>query len=167
QTPMIKNILKITILSFSIGQVTASPIVIYDNGKTINAQQFYPFQKPSVDIKNIPRYIKKSIKRFPVVSSMLSVGKLKSRKIKNRMPRAVCVVGSDKRSRRWIKNNRSALKSINALCMVVNVKSKDHFQSIKSLAPNVDFQALNGDVFYKELKIKHYPFLLNKGYIRQ
>ncbi|CAC9981644.1 hypothetical protein [uncultured Gammaproteobacteria bacterium] len=51
--------------------------------------------------------------------------------------------------------------------MVVNVKSKDHFQSIKSLAPNVDFQALNGDVFYKELKIKHYPFLLNKGYIRQ
>jgi hypothetical protein len=36
-----------------IGQVTASPIVIYDNGKTINAQQFYPFQKPSVDIKNI------------------------------------------------------------------------------------------------------------------
>jgi hypothetical protein len=37
QTPMIKNILKITILSFSIGQVTASPIVIYDNGKTINA----------------------------------------------------------------------------------------------------------------------------------
>ncbi len=164
---MIKNILKITILSFSIGQVTASPIVIYDNGKTINAQQFYPFQKPSVDIKNIPRYIKKSIKRFPVVSSMLSVGKLKSRKIKNRMPRAVCVVGSDERSRRWIKNNRSALKSINALCMVVNVKSKDHFQSIKSLAPNVDFQALNGDVFYKELKIKHYPFLLNKGYIRQ
>jgi hypothetical protein len=36
-----------------------------------------------------------------------------------------------------------------------------------SLAPNVDFQALNGDVFYKELKIKHYPFLLNKGFIHQ
>jgi hypothetical protein len=54
----------IAILSFLIGQVAASPVVIYDSGKTINAQQFYPFQKPSVKIKNIPRYIKKSIKRF-------------------------------------------------------------------------------------------------------
>jgi hypothetical protein len=67
----------IAILSFLIGQVAASPVVIYDSGKTINAQQFYPFQKPSVKIKNIPRYIKKSIKHFPVVSSMLSIGKVK------------------------------------------------------------------------------------------
>jgi hypothetical protein len=99
----------IAILSFLIGQVAASPVVIYDSGKTINAQQFYPFQKPSVKIKNIPRYIKKSIKRFPVVSSMLSIGKVKGRKIRNRMPRAICVVGGDKRSSIWIKKNRSTL----------------------------------------------------------
>jgi hypothetical protein len=30
----------IAILSFLIGQVAASPVVIYDSGKTINAQQF-------------------------------------------------------------------------------------------------------------------------------
>ncbi|SSC09322.1 PFL_4695 family integrating conjugative element protein [bacterium endosymbiont of Bathymodiolus sp. 5 South] len=157
----------IAILSFLIGQVAASPVVIYDSGKTINAQQFYPFQKPSVKIKNIPRYIKKSIKRFPVASSMLSIGKVRGRKIRNRMPRAICVVGGDKRSSIWIKKNRSKLESINALCIVVNVSSKSRFRSIKSLAPNVDFRALNGDVFYKELKIKHYPFLLNKGFIHQ
>ncbi len=161
----------IAILSFSMGQVTASPVVIYDNGTAIDAQQFYPFKKPNAnDLKNIPRiprYTKKSIQRFPVTSSMLSAGKVKNRKIKNRMPRAVCVVGDDKRSKRWIKKNHLELKSANALCMVVNVKSKSHFQSIKALAPNVEFQALNGDIFAKQLGIKHYPFLLNKENIRQ
>jgi integrating conjugative element protein (TIGR03765 family) len=98
---------------------------------------------------------------------MLSIGKVRGRKIRNRMPRAICVVGGDKRSSIWIKKNRSKLESINALCIVVNVSSKSRFRSIKSLAPNVDFRALNGDVFYKELKIKHYPFLLNKGFIHQ
>lgn len=158
----------IAVLSFSIGQASASPVVIYDNGTTIDAQQFYPFKKPNAnDLKNIPRYTKKSIQRFPVTTSLIKVGKVKNRKIENRMPRAVCVVGDDKRSKRWIKKNRSKLKSINALCIVVNVKSKTRLQSIKALAPNVEFQALNGDIFAKQLRIKHYPFLLNKENIRQ
>ncbi|SFV88829.1 hypothetical protein MNB_SUP05-SYMBIONT-5-351 [hydrothermal vent metagenome] len=158
----------IAILSFSIGQAIANPVVIYDNGTAIDAQQFYPFKKPNAnDLKNIPRYTKKSIQRFPVITSMLNVGKVKNRKIKNRMPRAVCVVGDDKRSKKWIKKNRLELKSINALCMVVNVKSKRRLKSIKALAPNVEFQALNGDIFAKQLGIKYYPFLLNKENIRQ
>jgi hypothetical protein len=57
-----------------------------------------------------------------VVSSILSIGKVKGRKIRNRMPRAICVVGGDKRSSIWIKKNRSKLESINALCIVVNVE---------------------------------------------
>jgi hypothetical protein len=53
------------------------------------------------------------------------------------MPRAICVVGGDKRSSIWIKKNRSKLESINALCIVVNVSSKSRFRSIKSLAPSL------------------------------
>lgn len=145
-----------------------NPIVIYDNGKAINAQQFYPFKKPNTeDIKNIPSYKKKSIQRFPISSSMMSVGKVVNRKIINRMPRTICVVGDDKRSKKWVKDNRSKLSASNALCIVVNVKSESRFKSIKALAPDVDFQALNGDIFAKQLKIKHYPFLLNKNLLSQ
>jgi len=165
------SIISIAVLSFSMGWATiskASPVVIYDNGKAISAQKFYPFEKPNLNsLRNIPRYTKQPLYHFPITTTMLSVGKVKNRKIKNRMSRAVCVVGDDKRSKKWIKNNRSKLNSINALCIVINVKSKKRFQSIKTLAPNVDFQASNGNVFAKQLNIKHYPFLLNKTLISQ
>jgi integrating conjugative element protein (TIGR03765 family) len=150
------------------GQTISAPIVIYDKGKTINAQQFYPFDKLSkTDIKNIPRYSKKVIKKFPVVSSMLSVGKVKHRNIKRNLPRSICVIGDDKYSIRWIKRKRIELNKINALCMVVNIATQKRFKSIKNLAPNVEFQALNGNILTKQLNIKHYPFLLHKGLISQ
>lgn len=165
---VIRLLIGIAVLLFSIGQVTASPVVIYDNGKAINAQPFYPFEKPNLNsLKNIPRYTKQPLYNFPITTSMLSVGKVKNRKIKNRMSRAICAIGDDKHSKKWIKKNRSKLSAINALCIVINVKSKKHFKSIKALAPDVDFQASNGDVFAKQLKIKHYPFLLNKSLISQ
>ena len=58
----------IAVLSFSIGQVAATPTVIYDNSKTIDAQPFYPFKRvTSSDLKHIPRYTTKTIKRFPIL----------------------------------------------------------------------------------------------------
>jgi hypothetical protein len=51
--------------------------------------------------------------------------------------------------------------------MIVNINSQKRFQYIKNLAPNIEFQALNGDILTKQLNIKHYPFLLHKGLISQ
>jgi integrating conjugative element protein (TIGR03765 family) len=158
----------IAFLSFSIGQVAATPTVIYDNGNTIDAQPFYPFKRViSSNLKNSPRYTTKAIKRFPVVSPMLSIGKVKNTKIRSKLPRAICMVGDDKHSKRWLQNKRMALNASNALCMVVNVDSRQRFNAIKALAPSVEFQALNGDTIAQQLNIKHYPFLLDKGFISQ
>jgi integrating conjugative element protein (TIGR03765 family) len=158
----------IAVLSFSIGQVAATPTVIYDNGNTIDAQPFYPFKRViSSNLKNSPRYTTKAIKRFPVVSPMLSIGKVKNTKIRSKLPRAICMVGDDKHSKRWLQNKRMALNASNALCMVVNVDSRQRFNAIKALAPSVEFQALNGDTIAQQLNIKHYPFLLDKGFISQ
>jgi integrating conjugative element protein (TIGR03765 family) len=158
----------IAVLSFSIGQVAATPTVIYDNGNTINAQQFYPFKRIlSSDLKHIPRYTTKAIKRFPIISPMLSIGKVKNTKIRSKLPRAICMVGDDKHSKRWLQNKRMKLSASNALCMVVNVDSRQRFNAIKALAPSIEFQALNGDTIAQQLNIKHYPFLLDKGFISQ
>lgn len=149
-----------------------SPVVVYDNGKTINAQPFYPFKKPSLEdpTKNIPKHTRKSIQQFPVISSRLSVGKVHSRKMNHnqpRIPRAICVIGDDKHSKRWLKAHRAKLQAINALCVVVNVDSQQRFNATQALAPKIEFQALKGDIFASALNIKHYPFLLNKGFISQ
>lgn len=176
--------IKITIfilltLNYTTGLAQASPVIIYDNGNTINAQQFYAFQKPNLEaitknissnIKNIPRYNKQSIGQFPVISTMLSLGKIRSRKLNNNttiIPRAICVLGDDKHSKRWLKLNTTKLAATGALCIVVNVGSKAGFNAIKQLAPKIEFQALNGDIFYQMHNIQHYPFLLNKGVITQ
>lgn len=156
-----------------------SPVVVYDNGKTINAQPFYPFKKPNLEdltqnipkhIKNMPKHTRKSIQQFPVISSRLSVGKVHSRKMNHnppRIPRAICVIGDDKHSKRWLKAHRAKLQAINALCVVVNVGSQQRFNAIQALAPKIEFQALKGDIFASALNIKHYPFLFNKGFISQ
>jgi integrating conjugative element protein (TIGR03765 family) len=165
---VIKLSIGIAVLSFSIGQVAASPTVIYDNGNTIDVQQFYPFKRIlSSDLKHSPRYTKKAIKRFPIISPMLSIGKVKNTKIRSKLPRTICMVGDDKHSKRWIQNKRMKLSASNALCMVVNVDSRQRFNAIKALAPSVEFQALNGDTIAQQLNIKHYPFLLDKGFISQ
>lgn len=162
--------LAVLLLFSGYGHTVENPIVIYDNGKAINAQQFYPFKKPSKeDVKNMPRYAKKSMQQFPVVSAMLSVGRVNSKKIKNTMPgaRAICVIGDDKQSKKWINNNKAQLSADDALCIVVNVESMERFQAVKALAPKIDFQALNGNIFAKKFNVKKYPFLINKGIIKQ
>jgi len=158
----------LSFLTAQIGQACASPTVIYDNGRTVDAQAFYPFKRLlSSDLEHSPRYTTKAIKRFPIVSSMLSVGKVKNTKIKSKLPRAICVVGDDNYSKRWLQNKRMVLGASNALCMVVNVDSKQRFNAIEARTPSVEFQALNGDMIARALNIKHYPFLLDKGFISQ
>ena len=165
---LLTGIATLSFLTAQVGQANATPTVIYDNGKTIDAQPFYPFKRlTSSDLKHIPRYTTKAIKRFPIVSPILSIGKVKNTKIRSKLPRAICVVGDDKYSKRWIQNKRMALNASNALCMVVNVDSKQRFNAIEARTPSVEFQALNGDMIARALNIKHYPFLLDKGFISQ
>jgi integrating conjugative element protein (TIGR03765 family) len=165
---LLAGIATLSFLTAQVGQASATPTVIYDNGKTINAQQFYPFKRfVSSDLKHIPRYTKKTIKRFPIVSSTLSVGKVKNTKIRSKLPRAICVIGDDNYSKRWLQNKRMVLNANNALCMVVNVDSKQRFNAIEARTPSVEFQALNGDSIARALNIKHYPFLLDNGFISQ
>jgi hypothetical protein len=40
--------MKKLILLLFISNIFAEPIVIFDSGKTIDAQQFYPFKKPNI-----------------------------------------------------------------------------------------------------------------------
>ncbi len=161
-------------LTAQVGQASASPILIYNihnNGKTvetIDAQQFYPFKRfVSSDLDRIPRYTTKTIKRFPIVSPTLSVGKVKNTKIRSKLPRAICVIGDDNYSKRWLQNKRMVLNANNALCMVVNVDSKQRFNAIEARTPSIEFQTLNGDTIARALNIKHYPFLLDNGFISQ
>ena len=165
---LLTSITTLSFLTAQIEQASATPTVIYNNGNTINAQPFYPFKRvTSSDLKHIPKYTTKTIKRFPIVSSMLSIGKVKNTKIKSKLPRAICVIGDDKYSKRWLQNKRMVLNTSNALCLVVNVDSKQRFNAIEARTPSVEFQALNGDIIAQQLNIKHYPFLLDNGFISQ
>ena len=165
---LLTGIATLSFLTAQVGQANATPTVIYNNGKTIDAQPFYPFKRVTLNnLKHIPRYTTKAIKRFPIISSMLSVGKVKNTKIRSKLPRAICVVGDDNYSKRWLQNKRMVLNASNALCMVVNVDSKQRFNAIEARTPSVEFQALNGDTIARALNIKHYPFLLDNGFISQ
>ena len=165
---LLTSIATLSFLTAQVGQASATPTVIYDNGNTINAQQFYPFKRvTSSDLEHIPKYTTKAIKRFPIVSPTLSVGKVKNTKIRSKLPRAICVIGDDNYSKRWLQNKRMVLNANNALCMVVNVDSKQRFNAIEARTPSVEFQALNGDTIARALNIKHYPFLLDNGFISQ
>lgn len=149
--------------------IFAQPIVIYDNGRAVDAQPFYPFKKPSKsDLKNVPRYQKQTLKQFPVVTPSLSPGKVQANKqVRVRLPRAICIIGEDLQSKHWLEYHYKTLKAVDALCIVVNVSSRARFEEIKNLAPGVEFQALPGAEFARQFNVDHYPLLINQGVIKQ
>ncbi len=156
--------LLIFLLSFNI---YALPTVIYDNGKTIDANQFYPFKKPSpsdISLQNIN--ISKQ-NRFPIETKEMSVGKVNVKNIKYNIPKPICIIGYDDISKKWLIQNTKVLIEINALCFVVNIKNLKQLSELQGLAQGINMQAVIGSDFAKYLNIKHYPVLINNKQVQQ
>ncbi len=160
------NLHLVFILFIAAQNIYSQPVIIYDSGNTIDAQQFYPFEKPQINDILLPEVNIPPQNRFPIITKEMSVGKINTKTIKYNIPKPICIIGYDDTSKYWLQQNSKILTKLGALCFVVNVSTKKQLAELQNLI-NVNMQAVLGSDFAKYLNIKHYPLLIYNKKVQQ
>jgi integrating conjugative element protein (TIGR03765 family) len=97
---------------------------------------------------------------FPVHSARLSPGPAAARTLDIPGLTPVFLIGDDAVSRRWLSHRVAELRALHAVGFVVEVSSRDAFESLQRLAPGLTLSPVSGDDLAARLKIEHYPVLV-------
>lgn len=76
--------------------------------------------------------------------------------------RPVCVIGSDRLSRTWLKQNRIRLADMGAACVLVQVRGPAELAEIRRIAHPLTVQAVPFDDLARRIGIRNIPVLLVK-----
>lgn len=105
--------------------------------------------------------------QFPVVSKSLTVGlvtKDEASDLKYELAsNPLFIIGYDPVSINWLKSNKELLTEKGAIGLVVNVETKEQMDQLQAVVgKSVVMQPTHGDSLAEHLKIKHYPFYMDK-----
>jgi len=154
-------------LASSLAMSQSKLIEIDRVGHTGSLQHFYTENSLSEeDKKALPkRFTPEEFysKMLPIHSDSLSPGFVSpvKRAIKTLM-RPVFVIGVDKKSIQWLKDNKDALIESKAVGMLVEVETIEQFREVGKLAKGLQISPTSGDELAKILGFKHYPVLISK-----
>lgn len=122
-------------------------------------------------VKKIPALNIKPITEaamLPIVSDRLTPGKVEPRVINaNGLIRPFFMIGDDDLSISWLKERVVALEKLQAVGLVVNVKTNSNLNQLKKLAPNLMILPVSGDDIADRLALSHYPVLITATAIEQ
>ncbi|ANU39391.1 integrating conjugative element protein [Vibrio scophthalmi] len=102
---------------------------------------------------------------LPVITPQLTPGKVVAKSAPTHIGMPLFIVGDDALSHRWLKARKSYLQSINAVGMVVNVKSEAGLARMDSYG--LTLYPVPGKDFAKAFGLKHYPVLIENKQIKQ
>ncbi|WP_318419544.1 integrating conjugative element protein [Photobacterium leiognathi] len=102
---------------------------------------------------------------LPVSTPQMTPGKVASRAITVHVPRPLFIVGDDALSHRWLAAYASQLKKMNAVGMIVNVRTPQGLQRF-SRYPLQTYPIQGHDVM-NTFSLSHYPVLIHDGKITQ
>lgn len=176
------SVLAIAVSMMFSGIAMAEPVVIYDSGNTVSGEQYKNFF--STDIK--PDFIKdgwvfkgepapdEPVDRgqttvFPVSTKRLTPARIERSREQYiaSLPGPMCIVGSDALSKQWITRNYKALRSSNAMCVIVQADNEAQAQELASMLNGILVSLGDGDVLADYFKIDHYPVLITERMISQ
>jgi len=148
--------------------------VIYDNG---NTQPIAPFLKTFGTTDASPQQSPVPIKQYlgaadpetwlPIQSPGLTPGPVRTRSHDQPFARPFFLVGSDTRSRQWLRDHRDQLKAIGAVGMLVQADTLEDLRTIAELADGLSILPASASDIAKALGISHYPVLISAHAIEQ
>lgn len=104
--------------------------------------------------------------RLPV-KSKIQAGRVERHNVSNvNFSSPLFVIGDDAVSRDWLINHASQMKTLNALGLVTNIKSKTHLQQLEELA-GLPLLPVNIDDLSELLQVTHYPYAFDSGVVWQ
>lgn len=81
------------------------------------------------------------------------------------LPQPLFIVGDDALSHKWLTHHEKKLKSLNAIGIIVNVKTEQGLNRFKQYV--LRMYPVQGHDFANTFSIKHYPVLINNGRLTQ
>ena len=104
---------------------------------------------------------------LPIQSPGLTPGFVPARSHDRPFARPFFLIGSDARSRQWLKHHRDRLKDIGAVGMLVQANTRDDLHTIAELADGLSILPASGSDIAQALSISHYPVLISAHGIEQ
>ncbi len=148
--------------------------VIYDSG---NTRPIAPFLEPFESANEIPRQSPLPIEPklgaadpktwLPIRSPGLKPGPVQARSHDRPFARPFFLIGSDTRSRQWLRDHRGRLKEIGAVGMLVQAETLDDLRTTAELADGLSILPASASDIAKALGITHYPILISAHGIEQ
>ena len=152
----------------------AELIVIYDSGDTQLIAPFLAVFESSDEItRQSPVPTTPSLGAadpeawLPIQSPGLTPGFVKERSHERPFARPFFLIGSDARSRQWLKDHRERLKETGAMGMLVQADTLDDLHTIAKLADSLSILPASGSDIAQALGISHYPVLISAHAIEQ
>ena len=152
----------------------AELIVIHDSG---NTQPIAPFLEVFESVDEIPQQSPVTIKPklgaadpknwLPIQSPGLKPGPVQARSHDRPFARPFFLIGSDTRSRQWLRDHRGRLKEIGAVGMLVQAETLDDLRTIAELADGLSILPASAVDIAKALGVAHYPVLISAHGIEQ
>ncbi|MGL5469525.1 MAG: PFL_4695 family integrating conjugative element protein [Shewanella sp.] len=106
---------------------------------------------------------------LPVETPQLSPGKINFTSTppttSATLPQPLFIVGDDPLSHKWLTHHEQRLKSLNAIGIIVNVKTEQGLNRFKQY--DLTIYPVQGHDFAKLFLLNHYPALINNGKISQ
>jgi integrating conjugative element protein (TIGR03765 family) len=151
----------------------AALTVIYDNGHTRPIAPFLevfetdePFED-NPDRATFPLGAADLKAWLPIRSPGLTPGPVAARAHGRPFSRPFFLIGSDGRSRQWLKVHRDRLKEIGAVGMLVQAATEADLHVIATLADGLAILPASASDIAQALGISHYPVLISRQGIEQ
>lgn len=104
---------------------------------------------------------------LPVESKLLSPGMVSTRTIHAPRLTPLFLVGDDDFSKRWLVDNQQSLQQLQAIGLIVNIKTPQALKKLRALAPTLTMYPIAGDDIAMRLGLQHYPVLITASTIAQ
>ena len=104
---------------------------------------------------------------LPIRSPGLTLGTVQARSLDITFSRPLFLIGSDRRSHRWLQQHRSRLLEIGAVGMLVQAETINDLKAIADLANGLIILPASATDIAKAVGVAHYPVLLSSSGIEQ
>lgn len=167
-----------TLLSFG---VFAEPVVIYDSGSAISAVKYKIYLRPDevqpIDPKTRKKIMEMALAQqakalgaapkiiaeaaasiFPHKTPDLTLGKVIPRQLnKPEITAPFFMLGTDAKSRQWLRKNLEMFKKTNAMGFIVEAPNLAEVKQLRQEGQGLTMFMISGSAIVQALGITHYP----------
>jgi len=144
------------------------PQTIYDSGETLPIAPYYERLAPDDDtpVPAAPTSLEHDL--LPIRTPELSPGEVAARPLyRPALTRPLFLIGSDARSLAWLMRQRTRLRTLHAIGLLVQAESPADLARVARAAGGLSIMPASATTVAQALNLKHYPVLIQSTGIEQ